>query len=315
MTQAIKRNPAVSFDPILLAPQQEEKEIFPYRPVWRTAIIEISILLSFTALTIVFTRLYKGTITSGQRQIFDVAFALIPVSLWLLISYQSERRAQQPRERIFTVVLLSALAANAIGIPLVERVFAVDQWLVTAPGLTRLIGYTLIAGIVQEFIKYAVIRYSVWPRCFRTRSDGIAYAMAAGIGYATVLNLNYTFTTLADPASSALRIAEFTLAQVAIGLIMGYLLAELNLSQDTTVFSLPAGLLLAAFLTGLTITVRGGLVVSNPIDGKGNPSSTGNSAVQGLGAAIFLVVLLFSAFYFLINNADERARLRSEFQR
>jgi hypothetical protein len=311
---AIRRNLPVSFDPIVLAPQQEEKEIFPYRRVWRTAIIEIAILLVLTTLVILATRFYKGPVTTTQRQIIGVVFALLPISLWLLISYQGERRAQRPRERIFTVVILSALAANAIGIPLVDRVFAVDQWLVTAPGLTRLIGYTLIAGTVQEFLKYTVIRYSVWPSYFRTRSDGVAYAMAAGIGYATVLNLNYVFSTLADPASSALRITEFTLAQVAISLIMGYLLAELNLSHDTTVFSLPGGLLLASFLTGLSITLRGGLVVSNPIDGRGNPSSTGNSAFQGLGAAIFLVIVMFSAFYFLINNADERARLRGQFQ-
>ena len=31
----------MSFEPILLAPQKEEKEIFPYRRVWRTAVIEI----------------------------------------------------------------------------------------------------------------------------------------------------------------------------------------------------------------------------------------------------------------------------------
>ena len=103
--------------------------------------------------------------------------------------------------------------------------------------------------------------------------------MAAGIGYATVLNLNYVFTTLADPGSTGLRIADFTLSQ--------------------------------ALLTGLSITIRGGLIVGNPVDSKGVPSSTGNAAFQGIGAAIFLVVVLFSAFYFLINNADERARLRN----
>ena len=301
----------MSFEPILLAPQQEEQEIFPYRRVWRTAIIEIVILLGLTLLTVLVTRFYKGSVTPSQRQIVGLAFALSPISLWLLISYQGERRAQQPREQIFTVVILSALAASAIGLPLVDRAFAVDQWLTTAPGITRIIGYMLTAGIVQEFLKYAVIRYSVWPRCFRTRSDGIAYAMAAGIGYATVLNLNYAFTTLADPASSALRIAEFTLTQVSISLIIGYFLAELSLSDEAIVFGLPGSLLLAAFLTGLTITVRGGLIVGNPLDSRGVPSGTGNNAFQGLGAAIFLVVVLFSSFYFLINNADERTRLRS----
>src|SRR5262249_19517007 len=154
------------------------------------------------------------------------------------------------------VVILSALAANAIGLPLVDHAFAVDQWLVTAPGITRILGYTLTAGIVQEILKYAVIRYSVWPQCFRTRSDGIAYAMAAGIGYATVLNLNYAFTTVADPASTAPRITEFTLTQVSISLIVGYFLAELALSEDAIMFGLPGSLLFAAFLTGLMTTVR-----------------------------------------------------------
>jgi len=236
-----------------------------------------------------------------------LGYAVVPTSLWIIISYWGELRAPQPRERLFTVVVLSALAANAIGVPLLERALAVDQWLSTSSAATRILGYALTTGITQEFLKYIVIRYSVWPRCFRTRTDGIAYGFAAGIGYATVLNLNYAFTTIADPASIALRVSEFTLMQVSISTIMGYALAELKLSSAASIFWLPGSLLLASVLTGLGITFRGGLVVSAVSD-----RSNASIPLQGLGAALFLAFALLASFYFLINNADERARMRGQ---
>ncbi|MEP7285244.1 MAG: PrsW family glutamic-type intramembrane protease [Chloroflexota bacterium] len=296
----------MSFDPILLAPQQEEREVFPYRRVWRTALIEIAILLVLTVIAVLVTRFYTGTLTDAQRGLFSVAFAVTPLMLWIIFSYFGERRALLPRERLFAVMLLSVLAANAIGIPLVERVFAVDEWLSTASGSSRILGYALSVGVTQEFLKYLVMRYSVWPQAFHSRSDGIAYAMAASIGYATVVNLNYVFNTIADPGSAALHVAEFTLIQLAVGIIMGYFLAELKLSRDAGVFWVPGGLLFAALLTGLAITFRGGLIV-----GGIGPNGNASTAFQGLGIAIFLVAVLFASFYFLINNADERSRGRS----
>jgi RsiW-degrading membrane proteinase PrsW (M82 family) len=258
------------------------------------------------ALGIVFgQRFLKATITDTQRGAIAVALAIMPISLWLVFSYWGERRAVQPRQHIGIVVLLSALVANAVGIPLVERFFTIDAWLSTASGSTRILGYTLTGGIVQEFLKYAVIRYSFWPQDFHTRSDGIAYATAAAVGYATALNLNYAFSTNADPAASALRIVEFTLPQIAISTIMGYFLAELKISRDAGIFWLPGGLLLASFLAGLSIAFRGGLVV-----GSISTTSNASNPLQGLGIAIFLVIALFASVYFLINNADERAHLR-----
>ncbi len=295
----------MSFEPILLAPQREEKEHYPYRRVWRSALIEVAIVLLATVAMVLVARFAQPRLDDSQRRAVGVSFAVAPLALWVLVSYLGERRALQPRPRLFTVVILSALAANALGVPLVERVFAPGDWLTTASGSSRLIGYMLTVGIVQEFLKYAVIRYSVWPGCFRIRSDGIAYTMAAGIGYATVLNLNYAFVTSATPQMYALRFAETTFVQLAVGTIMGYFLAELKLTRSTGIFWLPGGLLLAAFLTSLAIVFRGGLVV-----GGISATGTANNAVQGLGMAVFLVIALFSSIYFLINNADERAHLR-----
>jgi RsiW-degrading membrane proteinase PrsW (M82 family) len=296
----------VSFEPILLAPEKEEKEIVPYRRIWRSAVTEVVILLALTAGMLLFTRLYKGSLDDTQRRLIGITLSLTPLVLWGFISYAGERQAPQPRARILTVVILTGLAANAIGIPLVDRYFAVDQWLATASGISRIVGYTLTVGIAQEFLKYLVMRYTVWPNNFRTRSDGVAYAMAAGIGYATVLNLNYVFSNAADPSGVALRVAEYTLSQLAISVIMGYYLAESKLNRNTSLLWLPAALMFGALLTGLFVAVRGGLIV-----GSVSTASTASNGIQGLGAAVILVVVLFYSFYFLINNADERTQLRS----
>src|SRR4051812_34669118 len=124
----------MSFEPILLAPQEHEKEIFPYRRVWRTAIVEVAILMAMIVVTLIITRFFKGTLGETQSRMIGLTFALAPLVLWISFSYAGERRALQPRPRIFIVVLLSALVANAIGIPLLERVFTIDTWLATASG-------------------------------------------------------------------------------------------------------------------------------------------------------------------------------------
>jgi hypothetical protein len=302
----------VSFEPILLAPQKEEQELYPYRRVWRTAIIEIGILLFVTVGTVLAVRFAALPISEGQGQTIGLAYALLPLGLWVVFSYLGERRAPEPRPRLFTVAILGALVANAVGLPLVNRLLNVNEWLATAPGSSRLIGYMLTVGISQEFLKYAVVRYSVWPGAFRIRSDGVAYMLAAAIGYATVVNVDFVLNNSANPSVYALRIAEFTLTHLATSTIMGYFLAELKLTRGTSIFWMPGGLLLAALLASLSIVLRGGLVV-----GGIGPSSTGNTAFQGLGAAVFLVIFLFASIYFLINNADERAQLRGrlDFQR
>ncbi len=296
----------MSFEPILLAPQEEQKERYPYRRVWRSAIIEIVILLVVTLVAALVTRLLHPTLGDTQRTILGIGIAVLPAVLWFIFSYWAERSALLRRDGLLTVAVLGALVANAIAIPVLKQLFAVDEWLPTAPGTLRILGYAFTVGITQEFLKYAVMRYSIWPNCFRTRSDGIAYALATAIGYSTVMNVDFVLSGSVSPAAVALRVSETTLLQLGVSTIMGYFLAELKISPDAGIFWLPGGLLGASLLVGLVITFRGGLVV-----GGISTTSTANNALQGLGASLFLVVALFASFYFLINNADERAELRS----
>lgn len=288
-----------------LTRRRQAIEIYPYRRVWRTANLEALLLFTATVAVLLATRFAPFPPNADLRRLFAVGFALLPLALWLLITYRAERRAPQPRQRLFTVLILGALVASGVALPLTGQFLQVDDWLPTADGLTRLIGYFLAVGIVQEFLKYAVMRYSIWPGAFQTRQDGVAYAIATSIGYATALNLHFAFSGDYAPGATALRITEITLAHVAISPIMGYCLAELR-QPMVSVLLVPGGLLLSAALAGFAIVFRGGLVV-----GGVAPGSTGSSIVFGLGMAVILMALLFSSMGFIINSADVRDRLRA----
>lgn len=286
--------------PELLTRQDIPRDVYPYRRVWRTATIEALILLGIAVVLFV----VKPQVSGAQVTTAGLVLAVTPLLLWFAVSYLAERRARLPRGGLMTVLLLSALGANAVGVPLAERVFRVDEWLSTASGGVRILGYLLTVSITQEFIKYAAVRYTIYPGALRVRLDAIAYTIAAGIGYATVLNINYVLNEPALPAVAVLRIVETTLAQVAVSTVIGFFLAELHFG-DLPAVALPLGLLLAALLNALSVTVRAGLVVAGI-----SPTSTASNPLQGLGMPVFLVVILFSAFGFLINNAEEREKLR-----
>ena len=296
--------------PTYIPPVEDERERRPpYRRVWRTATIEAILLLVPTALVLGLERLGLRLSGGSTLQAFRIGFALLPLALWFMFSFVGEYQSRNPRHGLLTVLIVSALGANAIGVPLAERLFVVDTWLSTATGATRIIGYMVTISITQEFIKYAAVRYSVWPAAIRIRIDGPAYMLTAAIGYATVLNLNYVFDANALPSATVLRITEFTLSQVAVSTIMGFFLSEMKLSA-LPALTLPAGLLLASVVNALSITLRAGLVVG-PI----SPTSTASIPAQGLGVPILLLVFMFSAFNFLINNADERETLRLRVER
>src|SRR5690349_13067983 len=114
---------AVSFEPILLAPEREKKEVYPYRRVWRSALIEVGLMLALTVAAVLIESLVRPHLGDTQLLLAALAFALAPSALWYVFSYAAERQSPQPRTRLFTVAILGALVANAVGMPLIDRVF------------------------------------------------------------------------------------------------------------------------------------------------------------------------------------------------
>jgi RsiW-degrading membrane proteinase PrsW (M82 family) len=302
----------VSVRPTLITVQEPPRRQAGSRPVFATAALEAFVLFAVTLLIYILSRLVDYPTGNNSRNLFGLLLAVLPLGLWFLISWQFEQRVTQPRPRLLVVLGLAMLAANGIGIPLAERVFAVDQWLSTTSGLQRIVGYMLTAGFTQEFIKLAVVRFSVWNAYIRNRRDGIAYSIAAGLGYATILSLNYVLTgatTPPEPAAAALRVAGYTLSQMAISIVVGYALADLRIGNPS-IFWLPISLAFAAFLEGLFVSFRAGVIVSGISE-----RATGSQVVSGLGIAVFLMVVLFTVVRFLITNTESREQRSPEFHR
>ncbi len=297
----------MSFEPILLAPETEQEVRYPYRRVWRTAWVEMSLLFVAVILIVVLTDLLGVLPTNSRGGAPRVAVALLPGALWLLFSYRGERRAVQPREGMLGLLALGALVASGVGVVLDERLFLLDDWLTRTGFFGRVIGYTLTAGMTAQFLKYAALRYTIWPGRFRQRLDGIAYALAVSLGYALVYNLRFAFFTDATLTATALRVASFTFSHVAVGVIVGFFLSEMAIGR-VPVFWLPLGVGLAAFVSGLYYAFRGVAIVSGL-----SVAGTGSAPIRGLLLAFGLVIVIFTSIAFIVASAD--ARMQAQYGR
>jgi membrane protein YdbS with pleckstrin-like domain len=299
----------MSIRPALLTPFDAPQNVYPFRRIWRTALIEVALLIAVAAGLILVARFTHITFNDTLRRFIGLGLALLPLLLWIVISYRGERRAARPRARLPLVLFLTALLANAVGVPLVDQVFAVDSWLPAAGAISRILGYAMIVGFTTEFLKFAVLRYTIWESNITTRQDAIAYSLAAAVGYATVLNLNFALSQISDPAAVAARVAGTTLSQMAISLLVGLALSELRLGSPAVV-GLPLSIGIAALLHGIYVVARNSLVVS-----AFSEKASGSAPAGGIIIGTVLVVLLFGLVSFLIRTADVRAKRTPAFQR
>jgi hypothetical protein len=292
----------VSFEPVLLAPEPEVEEVYPYRRVWRTAWFEASALFGVAFALYVLTVLFGVLPRDLRDPLARAGWALLPLALWLAISYGGERRALSPRPDLLRVLVLGALVANAVAVPLEEHVFQPQRWLPGAGFGGQLIGYAVTVGFTAAFLKYLVLRHTIWPRRISRRVDGIAYGLAVSVGYAVVFNLRFALFTDATLLATALRVASITLPHLAVGVIVGFFLAELWIGR-TSVFWLPIGLGIASLVSGAHYAFRAIAIVGSP-----SVAETGSSPLLGLLLAFGLVAVLFAIVAFVIASADTRAQ-------
>jgi RsiW-degrading membrane proteinase PrsW (M82 family) len=290
-----------TFNPRLLTPPQQEEEIYPYRRAWRSLAIECGAFLAIAATLFVVVNYLR----LSPPELFWLPLALLlavtPLGLWLIFSWWPERSVPQPRQRLMVVAIVSAILASAVGIPLVSNYLQIDRWLPLSSAVSRIVGYTFTIGIVQEFLKYMVMRYVVWPGCFRIRLDGVAYSAASAIGYATVLNLEFALTNSPPPDVAAMRFFTTLALQLVGSLIVGYGLAELH-------FDLPSPLLLtitlalAALIIGIATPLNAGLVNAGLGLGVSAPKP-----LLGLAFSAGVLIGIASILSFLYNNAERQA--------
>jgi len=97
---------------------------------------------------------------------------------------------------------------------------------------------------------------------FDEPTDGVIYATAAGLGYATVLNINFVVSNGGvDLGAGIIRIAVVALAQAAFSGITGYFLGRAKFESEQ-IWWMPLGITLAAVFNGVFNWLQG--VVTRP---------------------------------------------------
>ncbi len=310
----------------LLTPPDQEAEIYPYRPVWRSLIIESAALVVVTLAALIAFGLLRLQLPGALTIAINVLVVALPVVLWLIFSVWRERSVPQPRTRLIAVFVITALAANAVAIPLIDGVFQPERWLPLGGAISRIIGYTFTVGIVQEVVKYGVVRFVTWPDHFRMRLDSVAYCSASALGYAFVLNLQLLLVSGAGvtPDVLAAQVFDNIAVNLAASLIVSYGFSQVHFDQPTP-FLLTITVALAALVNGIAIPLRTGLTnaafvlpavaqeAPSLVDtllrffGFGAASAT-PKPILGFGFSAAILLLFGLVIAFLFSNAERQAR-------
>ncbi|MBN1658729.1 MAG: PrsW family intramembrane metalloprotease [Anaerolineae bacterium] len=268
------------------------------RSVWRSGGIHILGIVVFAAVVAVLAGQVKPALSGPGLVLAGVVLALVPAALWLAFFYAQDRLEPEPKTYVLGVFVLGALLASAVGIPVVRDLFRVQDWLDHSL-VVNLLGSILIVGFVQEFLKYAAVRYSVYllPE-FDERTDGILYGTAAGLGFATMLNIHYVVDSGGvDLGMGVIRIAVTALAQASFAGLTGYFLGRARF-EDEPVWWLPLGLTLAAVLNGVFAVARGSVTRT----GSALAGQTANPWNSLLLAAV-VAGLVFAALLVLVRRS------------
>lgn len=265
------------------------------RGFWIAALIALGGLLAFVGIfNLLLDRVGDGL--GGFLLIFlGLLMSLVPAALWLGFFYRMDRLEPEPKEKLIGVFLLGALVAGAVAIPFLENFVAIDSWLYNSFA-TQLVGGILLVGFVQEAVVYLVVRYGIYadPE-FDERVDGVIYAIAAGLGMATVLNFNYVLEHGGvDLGIGSVRIVVTALAHASFAGILGYFIGQARFEKTPLIY-LPGGLALAALLNGVFF------LLEDRVTGAGLTVNPWN----GLLLALVVAVVCLSAVFWLVGRANE----------
>lgn len=268
--------------------------------VWRAGLGMVVGQLALVLLVELVVGVFRLALSGWTLVAAGVGLALISSVIWLVFFYQQDRLEPEPKGYVLAVFVLGALLAQGVGIPLLNDAFEVGRWLPQSP-LGGLLGAILVVGIVQEFLKYAAVRYSIFtlPE-FDERVDGVIYGTAAGLGYATMLNIHYVVASGGvNLQAGVIRIVVTALAQASFAGLTGYFLGRARF-DDEPVWWLPAGVTLAAILNGLFTVLRGELTTT----GLGL-SGGGFNPWPGLVLATVVAGGTFAVLFALIRRANK----------
>jgi protease PrsW len=222
-----------------------------FRSASESTLIEIVGIAIFAAVVALIAQVTQPQLSGGSLIAVGVILAVVPAVIWLIAFYRQDKLEPEPKQYIIGMFLLGAILAQAIGQPLIRDVFRFQEW-AGQDLLFTFLGSFLIVGLIQEFLKYAAVRYTIFGSTeFDEPVDGIIYAASAGLGYATMLNIQYVVSNGGvDLGVGVVRCAVEALSQASTAGVVGYFLGQAKFQKMGPLW-LPAGLLLAALLNAI----------------------------------------------------------------
>jgi len=177
--------------------------------------------------------------------------AFIPGLLWVWYFYKKDIHEPEPKLYILKVFLYGALTVFPAAA--MERAI-----LYTYPNHQMPTGYfslllfaIFVVGLVEEFWKYAAVRYSVYhtQEFDEHPMDGLIYAVTAGLGFAAFENLLYT--TSFGLGTGLVRAVVTCLAHASFSGIVGYNMGLAKMNPERERAFIIRGLFLASLLHGI----------------------------------------------------------------
>ncbi len=222
----------------------------PNSGFWRAGIVQI-VGVGIVSAIVAFLAGRLGPLDPTTLTIVGVILAIVPSAVWLYFFYRQDRLEPEPKTKLAAVFLLALLLTGALGLPLINDWFAVRLWAV-ADSVTSLLASILIVGFTWQAIAYTAVRLVVYDTTeFDERMDGIVYGTVAGLGLATLLNLNYVIANGGVALGpGVIHVVTTALAQASFSGLLGYFMAEAKF-EHKPIWWVPLGLFIAAVLNGL----------------------------------------------------------------
>ncbi len=276
-----------------------KKAAYERKGVWLSTLFGIVGSVALVVLVTLLEPALAPLIRSGGtgKIVESVVLALLPALIWLLVFYRLDSVEPEPKGFVIGLVVLGAVLAQGVAVPFIDTVFKGNAWLSKLGLLPEIIAAILTYGAVQEYLKYAAVRFTVYgSQEFDERSDGIVYGSAAGLGFAFMINLGYLLGLDGMDLSVAVsRVAITTLSHACAGGISGYFLGRAKL-EEMPFWWLPLGVLCAASVNGL---VR---VLTMEVSQVG----LSFQPIYGLALAAVVAAGAFWLLFFLIRKANSQ---------
>ena len=262
--------------------------------LWESIALELLGLLLFVGIFNFVLPSLGDVFGSTGRIVLGAIFSLVPAAIWLVFFYRLDRREPEPKQMVINVFVLGMLFMAAIYQPVLKGVFGIDEWLYQSAA-SRFFGGILVVGFIEQAIVYLAVRFGVFENIeFDERVDGVIYAVAAGLGVATVVNFVYVAERGGvDLDIGSIRMVVNALAYGSLAGVLGYFIGQAKF-EVTPIWYMPAGLTIAAFLHGIFFGILGRTSRGLNVHPWGD-----------LWIAAFLSVLLLILVFWLVGRANE----------